>query len=189
MQSETGTGVQGPYSIPVSDTDRMRLREMADMSRRITERFGADGMNRFLAGGTKEHALAILELIKLMEQEEAIVKEWRPADSKLLRITDEGVRRLGDFRARLSEYMVAQDRYSRRLIPRSFYVLLGLLAGMAILSVIIPLARLSDHSGQEQAVLLTLLTLGLLGLVGFLLFEVRQLRAVLRLQLDDVNGP
>lgn len=67
-------------------------------------------------------------------------------------------------------------RLRLKLLPRSLYVLLGILAGLLVAGVIAPMMFLSAKDDASRPLLMLLFVPLALAFVGFLVFELRRLR-------------
>jgi hypothetical protein len=82
----------------------------------------------------------------------------------------------GGFVPRYQALLTRTQAFRQRLIPKSIYILLGILAALTAGGVIAPLFFLSADSGPSKALLLVVFIPLALGFVGYLFFEVFRIR-------------
>jgi hypothetical protein len=98
------------------------------------------------------------------------------------KVEDDVVReRWQNLQLRAREFGVALEDLRGRLVPRSFYLLLGVLTGLLLGSVITPLFFLSAKGGPSKPVLIAVFAPLAVAFVGFFGFELWRLRRADRL--------
>ena len=70
------------------------------------------------------------------------------------------------------------DDYNKITIPKSYYLILIILAFIVIVGVIIPLGYLSAFSGYSKIVLISLFSVGIIGLILYFIYQVHEIRSI-----------
>jgi hypothetical protein len=175
--------------VDVSPEDLMRF----DALRVIAKEF-ADAAGALANPGALEDAL--------FRRSGLTVPEWlnEPFDQSLFARdqtdqTLERFMRIGDQRnaarafwqgipQQYSDLSQLYESFRAAVTPRSSYALLGLLAGLLIAGVVLPMMSLSAKSGGSKAALLVVFALLAMGVLVYLAFEVTRLRAFANLRVQ-----
>jgi hypothetical protein len=70
------------------------------------------------------------------------------------------------------------EDYNKITIPKSYYLILIILAFIVIVGVIIPLSYLSAYSGYDKTILISLFSFGILGLIFYFIYQVHEIRSI-----------
>ena len=70
------------------------------------------------------------------------------------------------------------EDYNKITIPKSYYLILIILAFIVIVGVIIPLSYLSAYSGYNKTILISLFSFGILGLIFYFIYQVHEIRSI-----------
>ena len=70
------------------------------------------------------------------------------------------------------------EDYNKITIPKSYYLILIILAFIVIVGVIIPLSYLSAYSGHDKTILISLFSFGIFGLIFYFIYQVHEIRSI-----------
>ncbi len=70
------------------------------------------------------------------------------------------------------------EDYNKITIPKSYYLILIILAFIVIVGVIIPLSYLSAYSECDKIILISLFSFGILGLLSYFIYQVYEIRSI-----------